>query len=232
MTHKQNQQNKVSFKCQRAHLKKSSLTPSLHLAVSKIFLLKLDLLVEKLRFMSILLHHRSGGCHMAEEPFFQAPCESSDYKHLLLRCNCVGAESHNMLSVMCVNYQAIITCFANDSTQNVSLSVAPDRRPGPIIFENSFLPFLEPTHSPPTPPPLSQLPRSCTLFDLTQSQMSYLAVTVSPNHLSEVRCSQLVGVNHISCLSQVFSIKYDALNMMTKCHFLFVCFFNEIHYLT
>lgn len=59
---------------------------------------------------------------MAEKPFSQAPRVSRDYKHLLLRCNCqcVGAEfSHNMLPVMCINCQAIITCFANESTQSV-----------------------------------------------------------------------------------------------------------------
>lgn len=48
---------------------------------------------------------------------------------LLLRCNCkcVGAMfSCNMLSVMCINWWALIACFANESLQSFSLSVMAD----------------------------------------------------------------------------------------------------------
>lgn len=98
-------------------------------------------LVENLRFMNIFLHHPTRGCHMAEKLFFQAPCGSSDYKHLLLRCNrkCVGAEfSHSMLPVMCNNCLAIFTCFANERVQSVSLSAASDSGSGRPYLSNPF----------------------------------------------------------------------------------------------
>ena len=136
---------------------------------------------------------------------------------LLLRCDCkcVGAEfSRNMLPVVCINCQALITCFANESLQSLSLSATPDSGSGPIRCEQSFLPFSE--------CPV-QLPH-----DLSRSQMAYLAICQWFAAVSSWdRCMNSVGKKSLLLMSfKVLSITCVVLKIMeVKCDFLFCAFY-------